>query len=183
VYDSGDERAQGRTLPAVLLGTRRSELLAARWADVVGIGTPKPTLRLPVTKTGNPHLLPLPEAAARILDGLPSRADSAEFVFPGAGRKGHLVEVKVAWRRIGSRAGVDDVTVHDLRRTLGSWLASQGYSLLLIGKALHHKSPRATEIYSRLDLDPVREALERNAALMLGITNGASGEDGADDDA
>lgn len=41
------------------------------------------------------------------------------------------------------------------------------------------RAPRATEIYSRLDLDPVREALERNAALMLAAT----GANGADDDA
>jgi integrase len=150
---------------ALLLGTRRSELLAARWADIeLGV---KPTLRLPATKTGEPHLLPLPEAAVAILEKLPS-LHASDWVFPGDGATGHLVEVKKAWQRIRQRAGVEDVTVHDLRRTLGSWLASQGSSLLLIGKALHHRSPRATEIYARLDLDPVREALERNARLMLG---------------
>ena len=66
------------------------------------------------------------------------------------------------------RAGVPDVRVHDLRRTLGSWLTAQGYSLTLVGKALGHRSLRATQVYARLDLGPVREALERNAALMVG---------------
>ncbi len=47
------------------------------------------------------------------------------------------------------------------------------------GARLLRRAPRATEIYSRLDLDPVREALERNAALMLAAT----GANGADDDA
>jgi hypothetical protein len=46
-------------------------------------------------------------------------------------------------------------------------LAGQrGYSLPLIGKALNHSQPATTAIYARLDLDPVREALERNAALV-----------------
>jgi integrase len=62
------------------------------------------------------------------------------------------------------------VRVHDLRRTLGSWLAAQGYSLPLIGRALNHSNSVSTAVYARLQLDPVREALERNAALMLAGT-------------
>ena len=55
-------------------------------------------------------------------------------------------------------------------RTLGSWLLGQGYNLQLIGKALNHSSVSTTQIYARLDLDPVREALEHNARLMFGDT-------------
>jgi integrase len=151
---------------AVLLmtGLRKNELLSARWADV---DLTAKTLRLPVTKSGKQHLLPLPEPAVAILTGLPSRG-SSEWIFPGAGKTGHLAEVKSAWLRIRQRAGVENVTVHDLRRTLGSWLAASGASLLLIGRALNHSSQRSTEIYARVNLDPVREALERNAVLMLG---------------
>lgn len=57
--------------------------------------------------------------------------------------------------------------IHDLRRTLGSWLVAAGASLPLIGKALNHSQPATTAIYARLQLDPVREALEANAARML----------------
>jgi integrase len=88
-------------------------------------------------------------------------------VFPGNGGTGHLVEPKKAWQRIRNRAGVPDVRLHDLRRTLGSWLAGQGYSLPLIGRALNHTNVATTQIYARLNLDPVREALDRNAELML----------------
>jgi integrase len=147
----------------LLLGTRKTELLAARWADV---DLKARTLRLPSTKSGQPHLLPLPQPAAAILEALPSRG-SSEWVFPGGGKSGHLVEPRKAWERIREAAKVMDVTIHDLRRTLGSWLAANGCSLLLIGKALNHQSQRSTEIYSQLNLDPVREALERNARLML----------------
>jgi hypothetical protein len=55
-------------------------------------------------------------------------------------------------------------------RTLGSWLAARGYSLPLIGRALNHTNVSTTQVYARLDLEPVRDALEKNAALMFGPT-------------
>ena len=77
------------------------------------------------------------------------------------------MEPKKAWHRIRKSADVSDVRIHDLRRTLGSWLAASGYSLPLIGRALNHSNVSTTAIYARLDLDPVRQALEHNAKMML----------------
>lgn len=147
---------------SLLLGTRRSELLAARWEDM-DFGNRQ--WRIPTTKAGRPHLLPLPNAAVEILKSLPR---TSEYVFPGAGASGHLNEPAKVWQRIRKRAGVTDVRIHDLRRTLGSWLAAQGHSLPLIGRALNHTNASTTQVYARLDLEPVRDALEKNAALMFG---------------
>lgn len=147
-----------------MLGPRKSELLAARWEDV---DLEQLTWHLPMTKAGRSHLLPLAAAAAAILERLPSRGAS-EWVFPSHGRTGHLTEPKSAWQRIRSRADVPDCRIHDLRRTLGSCLAGQGYSLLTIGKVLNHASPVSTSVYARLDLSPVRAALEANATAMFG---------------
>ena len=61
-----------------------------------------------------------------------------------------------------------DLRIHDLRRTFGSWQAITGASLLVIGKSLNHKSPMATTIYARLDLDPVRAAIDKATSAMLG---------------
>jgi integrase len=120
-----------------------------------------------MTKAGRSHLLPLPTPVVDIFRSLASR-DKSEWVFPGWGSTGHLTEPKMAWQRIRTRAGVPDVRIHDLRRTLGSWLSGQGYNLQLIGKALNHSSVSTTQIYARLDINPLREALERNARLMFG---------------
>ena len=57
--------------------------------------------------------------------------------------------------------------IHDLRRTLGSWLVAAGASLPLIGRALNHSNQETTAIYARLQLEPVRAALDANAAKML----------------
>src|SRR5690349_5685578 len=65
------------------------------------------------------------------------------------------------------KAGMQDVRFHDLRRTVGAWLAGNGESLHLIGKVLNHTDVSTTAIYARLNLDPVRQALERNASKML----------------
>lgn len=54
-----------------------------------------------------------------------------------------------------------DIRLHDIRRTVGSYQAITGASLPIIGKSLGHKSQQATQIYSRLHLDPVRESMER----------------------
>lgn len=62
---------------------------------------------------------------------------------------------------------IEDLRIHDLRRTLGSWQAKQGASLAIIGKSLNHKSQQATAIYARLDLDPVRASVNSATAAML----------------
>jgi integrase len=150
---------------ALMLGTRKSELLAMRWEDV---DVRARTWRIPETKAGNSHLLPLPAPAMAILESLPSR-NTSEWVFPGDGATGHIVEPAKAWQRIRQRAGVADVRIHDLRHTLASWLVAQGFNLPLIGRALNHSQTATTARYAHLALDPVRAALEQTAALMVGI--------------
>src|SRR4029453_1774106 len=75
---------------------------------------------------------------------------------------------------------LDDIRIHDLRRTMGSWQARTGASLAIIGKSLGHKSQQATAVYARLDLDPVRQAMETATSAMLkagGIKPGAEVRD------
>jgi integrase len=156
---------QAYFLLCLLLGPRRSELLSARWADV---DLKQRQWSIPTTKSGRSHLLPLPEPAVATFEGLQD-GDTGEFVFPGHGASGHLVEPKKAWQRIRAQAGVPDVTIHDLRRTLGSWLAASGESLTLVAKVLNHSSISTTQVYARLSLEPVRKALEANATQMLSL--------------
>src|SRR6185503_15245564 len=90
-----------------------------------------------------------------------------QYVFPGSGKSGHLEEPKKGWQRILTRAGIADLRIHDLRRTLGSWQAKQGASLTIIGKSLNHKNQNTTAIYARLDLDPVRDSVNAATTAML----------------
>lgn len=64
------------------------------------------------------------------------------------------------------RTGLADMLIYDLRCTLGSWQASTGASLLIIGKALTIKVAFQL-LFMQLELDPVRESVNRATAGML----------------
>ena len=153
---------------ALFTGARRGNLLEMRWAD---IDLEAKTWRIPQTKNGEPQTVALVPA---VVDLLVKRRELARlaksinpYVFPGHGKTGHMVEPKSAWQRICERAGIEGARIHDLRRTFGSWQAITGASLPIIGKSLNHKNQSTTAIYARLDLDPVRVAVERAAEAML----------------
>lgn len=150
-------------LVSLLTGARRSNVLAMRWQD---INFDRAEWRIEETKNGTPQTVALSPEALEILKNR-KLTDNGEFVFPGSGKSGHLMEPKKGWKRILERAGIDNLRIHDLRRTLGSWQAKTGASLAVIGKSLNHKNQSTTAIYARLDLDPVRDSVNRATSAML----------------
>jgi integrase len=87
-----------------------------------------------------------------------------------AGRLHPTLERMVAHARINkldpAEFGVVDCTLHDLRRTYGSYAAISGASLHLVGKMLGHTSTRATKVYARLSQDAVRAAVQRTTEAL-----------------
>ncbi|WNB74540.1 tyrosine-type recombinase/integrase [Methylomonas koyamae] len=150
-------------LISLLTGARRSNVQEMQWPQ---INFDRAEWRIPTTKNGEPQTVTLSAEALEILRNRQA-SNPGTWVFPGSGASGHLVEPKKAWRRVLSRAGIDDLRIHDLRRTLGSWQAKTGASLAIVGKSLNHKSPSTTAIYARLDLDPVRESVDKATSAML----------------
>src|SRR5712692_5473998 len=163
IAKEADPSVRAVLLTALLTGARRAEVLSMRWEDV---SLTRAEWRIPHTKAGRPHLLPVPHALVSLLRSLP-KVDGNPYVFPGQDGVGHLQNMKRAWDRIRVKAGIRDVRFHDLRRTVGPWLAGSGESLHLIGKLLNHRDVSTTAVYARLNLNPVRQALERNASKML----------------
>ena len=149
---------------ALMLGSRRNELLSIRWADV---DFEQQILRLPETKSGREHILPLPGPALELLKALPRKND---FVFAGSGETGHRINVKRAWKRVCKQAGVTGCRVHDLRHTVGSWLSMAGCNLQLVSRVLGHAGTAVTERYSHVNLNPVRTVLEANARAMFALS-------------
>ena len=150
-------------LMSLLTGARRSNVLAMRWAD---INFERMEWRIPMTKNGEPQTITLSSEAIEVLHNR-KPLDGAEYVFTGNGKSGHLEEPKKGWKRILERAGIDNLRIHDLRRTLGSWQAKTGASLAIIGKSLNHKNQNTTAIYARLDLDPVRDSVNKATSAMM----------------
>jgi integrase len=118
------------------------------------------------TKSGRSLILPIPQRALPLLMALPSRGKS-EFLFPGTGKSGHLADARSGWERVREKAKVEDVTIHDLRRTAASWVTRRTGDLQVTQKMLNHKRIASTEIYARLLLGPLRDALENHTGVIL----------------
>ena len=164
IEEEENEVARDYIMISLLTGARKSNVLAMRWDE---ISFERAEWRIPETKNGEPLTVALSGPAMEILHDR-RRQTNTEWVFPSAESKtGHLADPKKAWARLLARAGIKDLRIHDLRRSLGSWQASTGASGYIIGKSLGHKSQQATQIYARLNLDPVRQSVELATQAML----------------
>jgi integrase len=150
---------------SLFTGARRSNVLSMKWTDV-DLTLQTWTIPADESKNSEAMAIPLVAQAMEILERRRKTASSI-YVFPSETSKtGHYVTPTKAWSSLLKRADLQGVRLHDLRRTLGSHMAADGTSLHLIGKALGHKHTSTTQVYARVDLDPVRSAMERAAATM-----------------
>ena len=161
----------------LLTGARRGEVLGATWDQFdldVGIWI-KPSSH---TKQKREHRVPISAPARQLLTEMRveaerrakarSRAEVSLFVFPARVGDGPMVEIKTAWARLCTAAGLKGVRLHDLRHTYASVLASAGLSLPVIGALLGHTQPGTTARYAHLFDDPLRAATDRAAAIIGG---------------
>lgn len=156
-------------LISLLTGARQSNVCSMEWKY---IDFHNKLWMIPQTKNGDSLYLPLTDKVIEILhlrklDNEELGFSHSKYVFPGKGKTGHLVEPKKAWKKILERAGIEDLRLHDLRRTFGSIQAIQGSSLLVIGKSLGHRDSKSTEIYAKLSVDSVRESIDKLADFIF----------------
>ena len=159
--------ARDYILASLLTGARRTNVLEMRWDE---INLERKEWLIPETKNGESQRLPLISAMLTLLKDRKVKGGDSEWVFPSHGSTGHLTNPDKTWKRVLSRAGIEDVRgtwLRDLRRSMVSWQANTGASLSVIGKSLNHKNVNTTAIYARLALDPVRESMEKAAIAMF----------------
>ena len=123
---------------------------------------------LPDTKAGETQTLTLVDGSLGILQGLPRFHDNPH-IFPGRIKGQPLVNVGKAWRRIRKAAGVPNLRLHDIRRSVGSWMSQRGEDLNLIKQGLRHCELATTLIYARLGEDAARPAFERHGEYLMKI--------------
>ena len=152
---------------SLLTGARKSNVLAMRWEE---IDWHRKEWRIPETKNGEVLHVPLTEHALKVLRMRKSEA-IGEWVFPSEkSKQGYLADPQKAWARMLKRAKINNLRLHDIRRTLGSYQAITGASLPIIGKSLGHKSQQATAVYARLSMDPVRASMEKATDAMIKLS-------------
>ena len=110
----------------------------------------------------------LSAAAVEILKALP-RIPGNAYAINGQRPGKHIVSLQVPWKKICVKAGVTSCRVHDLRHSFASFAASEGLSLLMIGKLLGHKTPATTARYAHLTDSALKRANEGIGARLGGL--------------
>lgn len=165
------ERDGSETLAAIaafrllmLTGCRLSEIQKLRWEHV---DLEAGELRLPDSKSGA-KIVHLGAPAVAVLEGI-EREDGSPWVIGGRKPGSHLTDLQHPWRRIRTRAGLDDVRIHDLRHSFASGGLLVGEGLPMIGKLLGHTQVQTTARYAHLANDPVKAAADRIASRIAGL--------------
>ena len=140
---------------------RINEIMTLKWSYV---DLAERVLRLPDSKSGA-KVVHLGQPAVDLLCDA-QRIDGNPWVIAGTLPGKRLSDLQPFWQRVGARAGVKDVRIHDLRHTFAS-----GQGLPMIGKLLGHTQVQTTARYAHLAAEPVRmaaDAVAQNRRQSLG---------------
>ena len=152
-------------------GCRLSEVLSLRWPQIdFNAGT----IALLETKSGRPQVVTMNAPARQVLKALEA-TKASECVVPSVSSVKRPVSKAgpaAAWHRIRIAARLDDVRLHDLRHTVGTYAGQSGANAFLVRDLLRHKNLAMTGRYVSRAYDPVRtlsdQVGERIASAMAG---------------
>ena len=138
-------------------GARSSEIIGLRWDWIRGTRAV-----LQDSKTG-PKSIQLAPPARAVLSSL---TRGGRFVFPNKKGDRPMKDIGLRWQKLRNLAGLDDVRIHDLRRTFASHAVMSGLDLYTVGRLLGHADTASTERYAHLADEHVREAAGRISGIV-----------------
>lgn len=145
-------------------GCREQEALTLRWADV-DMKAKTFTIRATIAKNHQEHTIPMSNAIFDILKRRETNKEN-EYVFPGHGEKGHVVELKRAVAAVEKKSEVD-FCLHDLRRTFAS-IAEQEVSYAVLKRLLNHYTGNdVTAGYLVIPMEHLREPMQKIANRIM----------------
>lgn len=156
---------------AALTGLRIGEVLAFQWKH---LDMDSGRIHLPETKTGDrDHDLPAPALA--ILSASP-RINGNPWCFT-SGRDAHVQyrQARKVFAIVAKAAGLDDVRLHDLRRTVATRAAAAGLSAFALKDMLGWKTAAMPERYVALAGETARvhrQAIGDQMAAMMSADAG-----------
>ena len=148
-----------------MTGFREGEILDLEWT---WIDRRSRVIRLPNSKTGK-SVRPVSSHVLEYLAELERahRLPGCPFVIYGRNQQRvNRSSLTDAWRRIRRRANLDDLRVHDLRRSAASDALNAGVALEVVSEILGHKSIRTTKRYAHIANRVTREGTERMGAAI-----------------
>lgn len=168
-----------KTLYKVLLlcGQRSGETRRMKWEHV---DFEKQIWTIPEeeTKAKRVQIIPLTETVLELIENLYPITGNSEYVFNSPKLENKPIEwLQKATDRVQAESGVSDFRVHDLRRSMASYLAELGTERTVLGKVLNHKGlagdDQVTAIYDRYDyLDEKRMALNLWSRKLMELVSG-----------
>lgn len=94
------------------------------------------------------------------------KAAESGYLFLWRGKP--LSDCRKTFVRVCQMCGIKDLTIYDLRRSLGTWMLSSGASIESVSKTLGHSSIRVTEqVYAHLLASKGRSDTEKAVDAML----------------
>ncbi len=146
---------------AALTGLRIGEVLNMRWQDVC-FETGR--LTLPDTKSGR-RVHDLPSAALALIEPLPR---DGNWMFSTRNAAPSYWYCRDIFQAIAKEAGLADVRLHDLRRTVMTDAAASGVGTHVLRDLLGHKSTAMADRYIRsVSTRDAREAVGARMAAMM----------------
>ncbi len=166
INDYPDKRMAHFFLLALYTGARSGNIKTMKWDQV---DLEAGTWTIPCTKSGDSQVIQLSEAALEILKERAKTRELNPYVLPGGRHTSntkHMEEPKKAWEVILKAAGIQNLHIHDLRRSLASVMVMNNVSSATIMRQLGHRSLAAAQVYQRLDLTAAKEATDQAIAVM-----------------
>ena len=117
------------------------------------------------TKTRKNREVPMNSEVREIMRSLCRSKVYGDYVFVSPKTGGRLTDVKRAFRKAYSIAGINGLVWHDLRATFGTRLGEAGFDAFTIAGLLGHTNVRTTQRYVRATERNKREAVE--AAMLF----------------
>ena len=145
-------------------GLRRQEAMRLRWDQ---IDLQAKTLTVTDTKNRKPLTLPLGPFILKLLKNRSKNATESEFVFPGPGKTGHLVESKYQTVQVIKNSGIK-FCLHDLRRVFINTAESLDISSYAVKQLVNHSTGSdVTGGYMVSDPERLRRPMEKIETQLL----------------
>lgn len=132
---------------ALLSGLRKRNVLQLKWEQ---IDLNLRTIELLKTENkGKKYIkLPIADSLYDLLITLNPKPKGYVFINPKTNKP--YTDIKKAFNNALEQAGIDDFHFHDLRRTVGTWLLTNGVDIRTVQNILAHSDVRTTERYLSL---------------------------------
>ena len=121
------------------------------------------------TKNGKPRCIPISKPAWNILQVLCSDVTSDRFVFGNPTTKSHVKDIKNGFRGACKKAGIQDLTFHDLRHTWSTRASECGVNETVRRDILGHSSTTMTGDYTHSTPESQMAAMELVASYKSRI--------------